>query len=448
MILMSDKKQTKAKAASAVLELNDQGNYTVPNNSLYPHQWLWDSCFIAIGRRHLDIDRAQQEILSIFQSQWANGMVPSIILRSRRSEDQPKTDQHERIWRSWLNPNSPDGVATSGITQPPMLAEAITKIGEKLSVTERRIWYRKVFKGLLAYHSWLYTERDPHQEGLVLLIHPWEAGLDNSPAWMSELASHLLPYWVRVVKRLHLDILFGLFRTDEKFAKRHQRMTNIEALALYDVQRRLRRKAYDFNRVIDHALFAIEDLTFNCILIRANMLLREIARFIDEPLPATLLKSMNRAEKEIEKLWDEYSQEYFSRDFVSHRLIKESTIAAFMPLYSGVISKERATRIVEALENAHSYKTDYPVPSTPISSAWFQPNRYWQGPTWVNTNWLIIEGLSRYGFHSQANELKESTLKMIEKTSFFEYFNPLDGTGEGTDNFSWTAALYLDLLKA
>lgn len=444
---MPVRKQNKVKSARDVLELNDLGNYTAPNSQLYPHQWLWDSCFISIGRRHLDIDRAQQEILSMFQAQWANGMVPSIVLRAKRREDQPKYDEHERIWRSSLNPNSPDGVATSGITQPPMLAEAITKIGEKLSMTERRIWYRKVFNGLVAYHNWLYTERDPHQEGLVLLIHPWEAGLDNSPAWMSELGSHLLPYWVRVIKKIHLDIVFGLFRSDEKFAKKHQRLTNVEAMALYDVQRRLKRKAYDFNKVIDHSLFAIEDLTFNCILIRGNLLLREIAHFIGEPLPTSLLKSMSKAEKEIEKLWDEYSQEYFSRDFVSHRLIKESTIAAFMPLYSGAISKERATRIVESLENSHSYKTAYPVPSAPVSSAWFQPARYWQGPTWLNTNWLIIEGLKRYGFHSQARALKDQTIKMVESSGFYEYFNPLDGKGEGTDNFSWTAALYIDLVK-
>lgn len=444
---MPGKKQTKLKTAETVLEQNDIGTYTVPNLGLYPHQWLWDSCFISIGRRHIDPVRAQQEILSLFQGQWKNGMLPGIILRANRREDQPKYDRHENIWRSWLNPNSPDGVATSGITQPPMLAEAITKIGEKLPVTERRIWYRKVFKGLVAYHSWLYSERDPHGEGLVLLIHPWEAGLDNSPAWMSELNSHLLPYWIRAVKKLKLDFIFGLFRTDEKFAKKHQRTTNVEALALFDVQRRLRRKAYDFNKVIDHALFAIEDLPFNCILIRANELLREIARFIDEPLPASLTKSMNKAEKELQQLWDEYSQEFFSRDFISHRLIKESTIACFMPLYSGVIDKDKAARIIEQLKNSHMYKTRFPVPSTPISSAWFQPARYWQGPTWVNTNWLIIEGLKRYGYHLEAKELTDSTINMIENSGFYEYFSPLDGSGEGTDSFSWTAALYIDLIK-
>src|SRR4030095_7469295 len=170
-----DENQTEQNlldAAKTVLQLNDQGSYTTPARSgLYPHQWLWDSCFIAIGQRHYDIERAQTEILSLFRGQWENGMLPNIIHGG---------DRHSRdstIWRSWLNPNAPDNVSTSGITQPPMVAEAVVRIGEKLSKAERRSWYLLVYPALLAYTQWLYAERDPHGEGLVLHIHPWETGL-------------------------------------------------------------------------------------------------------------------------------------------------------------------------------------------------------------------------------------------------------------------------------
>jgi hypothetical protein len=44
--------------AEAVLRANDRGTYTIPAGDLYPHQWLWDSCFIAIGIRHYDVERA------------------------------------------------------------------------------------------------------------------------------------------------------------------------------------------------------------------------------------------------------------------------------------------------------------------------------------------------------------------------------------------------------
>ena len=153
--------------AKAVLKHNDRGSWTVPAGELYPHQWLWDSCFIAIGLRHLDIERARAELTSLLRGQWSNGMLPNIVFA--------KGKEHHRdreLWRSYLSPYSPAKVATSGLTQPPMLAEAVVAVGEKMKLPERRSWYRQMYPALLHYHQWLYGERDPHKEGLIILLHP------------------------------------------------------------------------------------------------------------------------------------------------------------------------------------------------------------------------------------------------------------------------------------
>ena len=433
--------------AQAVLKNNDHGTFTIPARGLYPHQWLWDSCFIAIGMRHYDVERAQIEIMSMLRGQWHNGMVPHIILNPKERDEDGKRLRNRGIWRSWLNPNAPDDVSTSGITQPPVLAEAVVRIGERLKWPERRAWYKMVYPSLLAHHQWLYKERDPHGEGLVLQIHPWETGLDNTPPWMHELNEHLLPWWIRIIKKLHLDTVFGWFRSDRKFVTTDERESNVEALALYDIQRRFRRKAYDFDRIIDHSLFAIEDLSFNSIFVRANQHLKQIAKAIREELPPDLVESMKKTEEAFEQLWEPFAGEYFSRDFVSHKLLKESSVAAFMPLYAGCISKEKAEAIVGLLENEHRFGTAYPVPTAPLDSPWFKPRTYWRGPTWLNMNWMIIDGLERYGFNDHAAALRESTLELVEQAGFYEYFNPITGKPAGTDNFSWTAALTIDLLN-
>jgi hypothetical protein len=440
---MEDGQPTLRERAQAVLHGNDQGTYTIPASGLYPHQWLWDSCFIAIGLRHYDIERAKTEILSLLRGQWANGMLPHMILSS--------TDRHIRdghIWRSWSNPNSPDELSTSGITQPPMLAEAVVQVGRKLPLPERRNWYKAVYPALVRYHQWLYTERDPHNEGLVLLIHPWETGLDNTPVWTSELHQHMLPLWIRIVGNLRLDWLINLFRRDTKFVSPDERLSALDALAFYSVQRRLRRKAYDIDKILTHSMFSIEDLTFNCILIRANQHLQAIATSIREDLPDELLEHMARTEAALSELWDPYSGQYFSRNFVTHKLIKEPSIAALMPLYAGCISRERAAQLVKMLENTHLFGPAYPVPSVPVSSTWFNPVMYWQGPTWINTNWLIIDGLRRAGFDDHADVLAESTLELLERNGCYEYFNPLTGEPAGAENFSWSAALGIDLLQS
>jgi glycogen debranching enzyme len=429
-------------AAKDVLKHNDRGLYTIPAKGMYPHQWLWDSCFIAIGIRHYDIERAKIEILSLLRGQWQNGMVPHMILTPGR-KDHP----YLGVWRSWVSPYSPDDVSTSGITQPPMIAEAVVRVGEKLPIVERRSWYRQVFPGLLAYHQWLYTERDPHSEGLVLQIHPWETGLDNTPPWMAEMHDHLLPWWIRALKATKLEMALSLFRMDTRFVHANQRPTNIDAMALYDAQRRLRRKEYNIAKILDHSLFAIEDLTFNSIFIRANEHLLEIAKTIRADVPDDLLERIKLSRLAFQELWDPYTETYYSRDFVTHRLLKEPTIAGLMPLYAGCITKERAELLVKTLENEHVFGPPYPVPSTPLNSIWFDPERYWQGPSWFNTNWLIIDGLKRYGFKDHAEALAESMMELAHDQGFYEYFNPISGKGLGAQNFSWTAALTVDLVE-
>lgn len=433
-----------AKKAVDVLKNNDQGLYTAPSREIYPQQWLWDSCFIAIGLRHLDVERAKMEILSILRGQWSNGMIPHMIVSTDMSGKKHASD----IWQSWVSPLTPEDVATSGITQPPMLAEAIVKIGDKLPIVERRSWYKQVWPNLLAYHQWLYAERDPHHEGLTLQIHPWETGLDNTPPWMAELHEHILPWWIRLLRNIKAEKLLNFARNDTRRVPADQRHTNIDGLALYDTVRRLRRKNYEINKILDHSLFAIEDVAFNSIFIRANEHLQEISKTIRLELPEELHQNIAKTKKAFAELWDPYTEQYYSRNFITHRLIKEPSIESLIPLYSGAISKERAALLVRSLENEHLFGPAFPVPSVPINSPWFDQKRYWQGPTWLNTNWLIADGLRRYGYHHHANALIESSQELVKDGHFNEYFNPLTGEPLGAPNFSWTAALIIDWLDA
>jgi glycogen debranching enzyme len=159
------------------------------------------------------------------------------------------------------------------------------------------------------------------------------------------------------------------------------------------------------------------------------------------------VENMDKSEKALESLWDEYARGYWSRDFITHRLLKQPSIATLMPLYAGTISKERAEILVRKLEDDKQFGAAYAVPSVPLDSPMFDPDRYWQGPSWLNTNWLIAEGLDNYGYHDHASALRETSLEMVSKSGFAEYFDPNTGEPLGAHNFSWTAALAIDMLK-
>ena len=74
-MLDPDIKESVLEHTKSVLKNNWQGNYTIPAKGLYPHQWLWDSCFIAIGYANYDLEKAQSEIRNLLRGQWSNGML-------------------------------------------------------------------------------------------------------------------------------------------------------------------------------------------------------------------------------------------------------------------------------------------------------------------------------------------------------------------------------------
>jgi hypothetical protein len=45
----------------------------------------------------------------------------------------------------------------------------------------------------------------------------------------------------------------------------------------------------------------------------------------------------------------------------------------------------------------------------------------------------------------EANEVREMTRKLLEKSGFREYFNPETGEGYGAEEFTW-GTLYLDMV--
>ena len=426
--------------ARHVLALNDRGDYTIPAHGLYPHQWLWDSCFTAIGLRHINPKRAIAELDRLIGAQWSNGMLPNMILH-------PDVIKSLRLWKSHKAAHSSENHSTSAITQPPLLAEAVWRVGEVLNKEKQAHFFRQMLPPLIRHHEWLYRERDQHGEGLVVLLHPWESGMDNSPPLLKALTlTDSLPLWIKLTDFFQLDLLIEKVRRDHRWAAEGQRASAIDVLKFYSIQRSLRRARYDTKTVLKNPKFAVEDLGFNAMLIRANQRLADIAQTINEPLPPALVDSFNKTTHALELLWHSGDKQYYSRNVVTQDLIREPSIATLLPLYAGTVTKTRAAQLVKMLKNDHQYGQAFPAPSVPLYSESFVEMRYWQGPVWVNMNWLIIDGLLRYGYTDEAKALTKTTLRLVEQSGMREYFDPLTGKGLGAENFSWTAALALDLI--
>jgi hypothetical protein len=56
---------------------------------------------------------------------------------------------------------------------------------------------------------------------------------------------------------------------------------------------------------------------------------------------------------------------------------------------------------------------------------------------------MIGTGLREAGHTAFADRVRNDTLALVGNTGFYEAFSPIDGTGSGGDDFSWTAAIQL-----
>jgi hypothetical protein len=425
--------------AQHILDDNWTGSSTRPSPTLYPHQWNWDSGFIAIGYSHYDTARAINEIETLFDAQWANGMLPQIVFNENNLGHYfPEPD----FWQTETSPNAHEGKLTSGITMPPLHAIAVEQIyinarQKKLA----RAFLEKIYPKLFAFHAYLYRERDPYNEGLVYIRHPWESGIDNSPSWdlplkRIDVEKAKLPSYTR--KDLDHGVDPSMRPSNEDYDR---------YIFLVDVFRRCN---YDEQLIRNTCPFLIQDPLFNSILCRANESLARIAEIIGES-PDTVRSWTEKTSHAIQKkLWHEGHCIFDAHDLVSDQLIEVDTAAGFIPLFAGSATSDQAEKIYERLNSASFCALHqgncFTIPNYDTKKEGFNRSNYWRGPVWININWMLAKGLRRYGYTLKADSLKKDLLQLPIRFGFYEYFDSFDGKGYGSNNFSWTAALFIDLV--
>ncbi|MDW7709237.1 MAG: DUF547 domain-containing protein [Deferrisomatales bacterium] len=430
--------------AQAVLDANWTGRSTKPAPGLYPHQWNWDSGFIAIGRSHDDTAKAIREIDSLFAAQWTNGMVPQIVFDpGALGHYFPEPD----FWQAERSPHAPRGFLTSGITMPPVNAIAAEAIHRNAGRRARRRvvlpFLERIYPKLLALHEYLYRERDPEGEGLVYIRHPWESGVDNSPTWDGPLrrmridAKDLPPYERR-------DLSHGVDPSMRPSDDDYDRY-----VFLVDLFRRL---AYDEAAIRAACPFLVQDPLFNSVLARADEALAEIARLLGEPADQMEEWAAKSKEAIRTKLWHPEHRIFDAWDLAAAAPIEVDTAAGFLPLYAGAASREQAQALYERLDSASFCALHqgncFTVPNYDTRSEGFARDNYWRGPVWININWMLAQGLRRYGYTLKADSLQKDLLQLPIRFGFYEYFDSFDGRGYGSRDFSWTAALFIDLVEA
>ncbi|MGV9252526.1 MGH1-like glycoside hydrolase domain-containing protein [Streptomyces sp. NPDC003697] len=472
--------------AARVLEGNWTGTSTVPSPGLYPHQWSWDSAFIAIGLRHVSPLRAQTELETLLEAQWDDGRIPHIVFNPSVPLDAyfPSPD----FWRSSTAgraAGAPRTVQTSGIVQPPVHALAVWLVHRAdPALSWARGFLARAYPRLAAWHRYLLHRRDLGGGGLVSVVHPWEQGMDNSPCWDAPLA-RVTPAPARSFRRADLghgvpgdrptDLDYGRYvRLAADYRDRGYRDGPGDpdgsdgrggpngpgasggptgSGGPWDANEADgpcgRRGARTASRAGAAGAFAVEDPAFNALLIASEYALARIARELGATGTARHARAGRLTAALVQRLWDPAEGLFLCRDVRGGDLIPERSVSGLVPLLLPGLPREVATALVRTLCGPHFGLGGATrlVPSYDLLGDAFDPHRYWRGPAWFNTNWLVERGLRAHGEPERADALREAVVRTADATGFAEYVDPYTGEACGALGFGWTAALTLDLLQ-
>ncbi|MEP3048071.1 MAG: hypothetical protein ABJL55_22145 [Roseibium sp.] len=408
--------------ARTILTDNDQGGYTIPTKGLYPYQWNWDSVFVARGFATFDQDRAWQEIELLFEGQWRDGMVPHILFR----KDDPSYFPGPSVWGTDGGP-----LPSSGHSQPPVAATVIRDLVEmdRSGAAIKRA--EALLPNLMNWHRWYLNYRDPDNNGVLAVIHPWESGRDNLPDWDDALRAvevkDIEPYERKDTS--HVDPAMRPHKED------YDRYLSIVASC--------RKVGWDPAEVAKNCPFFVADPGVTFIFLRACRDLLVLAEKLGKAEEAAEIKTwITRLETGVQKLWNDDLKAHVALDLRTGKQADGLSSASFLAPYAGI----RDTKSLEALQGHFdriASKVQYLMPSYDPDHPRYEHLRYWRGPVWAMINYMIGRGLSESGDAVRADKLRRDTAALIEASGFAEYFSPETAAGAGGGSFSWTAAIWL-----
>lgn len=244
-------------------------------------------------------------------------------------------------------------LASSDLTQPPVMAWSAWAT---YRWSGDRTFLADAYPRLVAYRRWLYQHRRL-PGGLFFWAAPYESGMDNSP----------------------------------RFGSR------------------------DEADVIDTRHVAAVDLSAYVAL--QGEVLAAMARTLGRPDEAEAFAAETRRLRARinDRLWDDEVGLYFDRDTTTGAFVRAKTVASLVPLFAGVPDAARAERLRAHILDPAAFNARIPVPSVALDDPAFEKDM-WRGPTWVNTSYMIVEGLRRYGFGAAAARLSFKVVEGVYRT--------------------------------
>jgi hypothetical protein len=250
---------------------------------------------------------------------------------------------------------------------------------------------------IVRHYDWLQQNRDLDGDGLIWIVQPDESGLDASTQFDAIWGSraHGLPGFVLLVHRN-------------------------------------RELGFDLRRIADEGGPVCCEVMTNVIYNLSRLALGRSS------LTPTI----------VERMYDEQTGLFGPVARPEPTRPPALTWTAIAPLALPDLPEPIGRRLVEEhLLDPERFWLPVPPPSVSAGDPSFSLDdtgllgvkRYWRGPMWINSAWLVWLGLVRLGYSEQAAELVKRVGAAVSSEGLREYYDPFSGRGMGAVDFGWSA---------
>jgi len=364
-----------AAGAYEVLDRHWQSElgYCPPNPDVYPSQWAWDSGFHSIAWAGHDPERGMTEMRSLFEGMLSNGFLPHMRYAAPSEVNRgPLTDR-------------------SSFVQPPVFGIALARLAEA-GVRDRQVEEQGA-----AALRWLFAER--HVDGLVMVVHPWETGCDDSPRWDSYAG---VDHW-------DYDALVALDRASV-VAARYSPVGAAVASSLLEV------RSAGFNAICARSAIELGTLSGDQDLVAEG---RQLADEIDD------------------QMWSEGDRCWVDLGTLDTPAARVPTLDSLLPMMV-TSNHDRREQIIDRLLDPDEYSAPFGSRFLPKRHRLYRPDIYWRGVSWPSLDYLLWSSLSAVNPEA-ANDLARRVVRGAVDSAYAEYWNPDDASSMGAAPQTWTA---------
>ena len=407
-------------------------------------QWHWDSGAHMITWSRRNVTNSVLDLRTMLSMQLPDGRIPEEIFWQSTNKM-----QEEELKLQWSTDQYTD------IVQMPVIPFSLRAIYEARPDVAL---LKEFLPPIVNYFKWWRKQRDLG-DGLVVIIHGWESGLDASPTYdpaygvyvtdLSKVAfAELYPRFDELIEwykgRLHWDIAKIL----------------AEAVPTKPVSEQSSASASGSGRALGavSTRFFVKDVGVNAVYAAGWKVLSQLAALVpDDPSFAAMsadcaAEAKTSTQAIVSKMFDakrgEYRSLWIDGD-KQERRTDANTIQNLLPLMMGDLPAEHVDMIVAQLQDETKFNLPFGLPTVakndPQFCADFPVDLMWRGPVWPMMNWMVTEGLILHGRQDVAQALLDKTIALYQKSGVWEHYNPITGAAYGAVGLGMST-LIVDML--